>query len=284
MRSRSSPTTTEKITLLNVNASQLSRVSSTIALTNAESRNSGPRTIITVDTVRGPRAAAARRTSATTTEMVDKRPLEDIPRTGWPWIEKNCWPLAKPRRAKTSRNSATSTAPMRWTAYTRAPAVRASSESAVARGKRCSRSAMGCSRVGGTAPILRPFAVGGCGHVHPLRHCAPQRVTVAGRRRRAMSSGGAFGLLHHDELHDHDQHARTRDSRGGACLRPPRSAADGGRPPAAVPRRRPHGAPRLRHTRLALRGPDRRHLRPPGPRPQHPARRPDGAHAGAERR
>ncbi len=39
-------------------------------------------TILTVDAVRGLRMAAARSTSATTTETVDSRPVEDMPRTG----------------------------------------------------------------------------------------------------------------------------------------------------------------------------------------------------------
>jgi hypothetical protein len=67
--------------LLISNASQLRRVPITIELTNADSRNSGPRTSITVDAVRGLRMAAARSTTATTTERVDSRPLEVIPRT-----------------------------------------------------------------------------------------------------------------------------------------------------------------------------------------------------------
>src|SRR3712207_463560 len=80
----------------------LTLVCSTARLTSADSRKSEPAAIITVEATRGPRAAAARSTSAIATEMVDSRPFEDMPRISSPSVEKKSAPPRKPSRAKTS--------------------------------------------------------------------------------------------------------------------------------------------------------------------------------------
>lgn len=87
----------------------------TSTFTTPESRNAAPTTVSTVEAVRPPRTAAANRTSATTSETADSRPLEDRPSTGWPVVENGSSRLARPSPPNTASPSPNTTAPVRWT-------------------------------------------------------------------------------------------------------------------------------------------------------------------------
>jgi hypothetical protein len=97
----------------------LNDVRSTARFASAESRNSVPTTIITVDAVRGLRRAANTSTAAVSREIVDSRPLDDMPSTSSPSVEKKSRPPRNPSTPKTAITAATASAPTRCTVKTR---------------------------------------------------------------------------------------------------------------------------------------------------------------------